>query len=185
MGWSLTKLEPKHPDLINFALLAAGKALFLANHFEAKCKFVLRIANLDSYMEGYSTASFTDAIAALAKDKLLGPTISDLKSFPPVSQDDAAALDLAKDARNFIAHGGAYFGSLQVGDQNILKHLEKLRAHVAGLAKGDDIVSRWVYEIEEKDSPAGLMTGYSTAIDNWVFGGGAPNNSFKPNAFRP
>jgi hypothetical protein len=107
----------------------------------------------------------------LAKDKLLGQTIAVLKNFPPVSADDVAALEKARDARNFIAHEGAYFGPLHAKRKSILEHLGKLRGAVAKLAKGDDVVSRWVYEIEEKEVPSrALMSNYVELVDQWVFG---------------
>ena len=46
MGWSLSHLQHSNPALVDQALLSAGKALYLANAFESKCRFVLRIANL-------------------------------------------------------------------------------------------------------------------------------------------
>jgi hypothetical protein len=171
MGWSLSRLPPSEPGFLNAALLAAGKALYLTNAFESKCRFVLRVAQLDSYLEIHPEATFPDAIASLSKEKLLGPTISKLRRFPNVKAAEIVLLEKARNARNFIAHEGAAFGFLySVKEQRIRNHLVKLRANVADLARGDDVVSRWVYEIEEKE-PASLtiMSDYPVMVDTWVF----------------
>ena len=171
MGWSLSRFEPRDLELIRFALLAAGKALFLTNAFESKCRFVLRIANLEAHIKTNPDASLADAIASLAKDKLLGQTINDLKKFPPVSESQLVALERARDGRNFIAHEGAAFGSLQASSRSIREHLTRLRAAVNDLVPGDDVVSRWVYEIEEKEVPSRhVMANYPEMVERWVFG---------------
>jgi hypothetical protein len=170
MGWSLTHLKTRNPELVESALLAAGKSLYLANRFESKCKFVLRIANLEKFVVENSNSTFSDAIASLAKDKLLGQTIEALKKFPIVSSVDVSTLEVARDARNFIAHEGAYFGALHVKENQMNEHMKKLRNYVGDLARGDDVVSRWVYEIEEKEFATGIMPNYEKMIDKWIFG---------------
>jgi hypothetical protein len=171
MGWSLNRLSPRDPELIETALLTAGKALYLANAFESKCRYVLKIANLEAHISTNPDASLVDAVASLAKDKLLGPTINDLKKFPSVSEPQVTALEKARDARNYIAHEGAYFGSLQARPESIHKHLARLRAAVKDLVPGDDVVSRWVYEIEEKElASCHIMTDYPEMVESWVFG---------------
>ena len=84
MGWSLSRLQPKEPELVNAALLAAGKALYLANAFESKCRFVLHTAQLVSYLEAQPGDYLPDDIVSLSKDKVLGPTIKELSLFPVV-----------------------------------------------------------------------------------------------------
>ncbi|MGI5137327.1 hypothetical protein [Streptomyces sp. CA-106110] len=46
MGWSLNYLKPREPRLLDALFLSAGRALHLANAFESKCQYVLRMANL-------------------------------------------------------------------------------------------------------------------------------------------
>lgn len=171
MGWSLTRFSPPDPGLVDYALLVAGKSLYLANAFESKCRYVLRIANLGAHLEVNPDSSLEDAIVSLARDKLLGATINDLKHFPPVSERQVAALEKARDARNYIAHEGAYFGPLHVKPKHIHEHLAKLRSFLGDLSGGDDVISRWVYEIEEKEVPSSiLMQNYQEMIEQWVYG---------------
>ncbi len=171
MGWSLSHLPPREPTLVDAALMAAGKALYISNAFESKCRYVLRIAELESYIESHPEATLPDAIASLSKEKLLGPTIATLKLFPVVTSDEVSLLEKARDARNFIAHEGAAFGYVfSVREKHIREHLSKLRVAVSQLAQGDDVVSRWVYEIEEKViAPRGSDSDYLVMVDTWVF----------------
>jgi hypothetical protein len=64
MGWSLiANASPREPELVALSLLAIGKALYLCNMFEHKCRYVLRMANLAAHLEVDPSASLTDAIA--------------------------------------------------------------------------------------------------------------------------
>ncbi|MFI5173699.1 MAG: hypothetical protein ACHQKY_02500 [Terriglobia bacterium] len=173
MGWSLSNhLQPCDPAAVDAALLAAGKALYLANAFESKCRYVLRIANLVSFLDAHPGAGLDDAIASLARDKFLHPTIEGLKTFPIVKENEVELLDKARDARNFIAHEGGAFGDIfYAREPHIREHLDRLRKAVIDLAGGDNIVSRWVYEIDEKEpAPLGMMLSYPALVEQWVFG---------------
>ena len=174
MGWSLSpNLPARDPEAVDAALMAAGRALYLANGFEMKCRFVLRTANLATYVESHPEATFADALATLARQKCLGPTIAELKPLPGVEPDEFPLLDKACEARNFIAHEGAAFGYVfSVSAARIGEHLEKLRSAVVNLARGDSLVSRWVYEIEEKEpAPLDVELDYPVVAEAWVFGG--------------
>ena len=146
MGWSLSLGQPREPELCDAVLFAAGKALYIANVFEEKCRFVLRIANLESFVLNKPEASLVEGIAALAKDKMLHSTLIDLSKFPQVKPADLAALEKAKDGRNFIAHEGALIGRVwDARRRDIEEHIEKLRKAVRALAEGDNVVSGWVF----------------------------------------
>jgi len=73
MGWSVGCRPLPESDLIDEILLAAGKALHLANMFESKCSFVLRIANLVvDIIEHDPVIALGQAAALLPGDKTLG-----------------------------------------------------------------------------------------------------------------
>jgi hypothetical protein len=173
MGWSLNiRGTFRDREAVDVALLAAGKALYLANAFESKCQYVLRIAKLASFLEVHGNAGLDDALASLARDKFLHPTLEALKRFPVVRQEEVGILDRARDGRNFIAHeGGALGYAFDVTRSQVDDHLEKLRVAVVDLARGDNIVSRWVYEIEEKEpAPFQMVHSYPAMVEGWVFG---------------
>ena len=172
MGWSLSYHPPKEAALLDEFFLAVGKALYLANAFESKCRFVLRTAKLVQHFEETDDASATMEFAKILKDKMLGQTISELKGFPEIRPDDIAVVEKAKDARNFIAHEGASFGYVDSASaKHIKEQLEHLRREVAVLTAGDNVVSRWVYEIEEKEpAPRLIQEAYPKWVEQWVFG---------------
>ena len=59
MGWSLDYRPVREPELLEQFFSAAGKALYLATAFEAKCRYVLRIAKLAHHSEEGGDASAT------------------------------------------------------------------------------------------------------------------------------
>lgn len=174
MGWSLSYVKPpREPQLLDALFLAAGKALHLANRFESKCQYILRIARLVKQAPADPVLSLQEIIESLPPDKMLGGTLKDLVQWGPgAGVVDRELLDRARAARNFIAHEGASVGSVwTVNRDEILEHATRLRAAVADLALGDDIVSRWIFNIEEPDVPMQEMTPntYRTMVDSWVF----------------
>lgn len=72
----------------------------------------------------------------------------------PVGGSGAANADLlhnARRARNLIAHEGMPAAPIwDLSRKSIIEHAERLRAAVADLTAGDNVVSTWCYEIEEK-----------------------------------
>ncbi|MGW6239749.1 hypothetical protein [Streptomyces sp. NPDC055094] len=46
MSWSLTLLKPREPELLDALFLSVGRALHLANAYEDKYQYMLRIGNL-------------------------------------------------------------------------------------------------------------------------------------------
>lgn len=103
---------------------------------------------------------------------MLGGAIADLKSFPYVEKEQVEALEAARDARNFIAHEGALLGPLSsMRCEQIQAHLLKLRTAVDDLALGENIVSKWVYEIERQEGPpVNFAAQYPLMVRKWVFG---------------
>jgi hypothetical protein len=171
MVWSLSYLPPRDPALLDEFFLAVGKALYIANAFEGKCRFVLRIAKLANHFENTNDASATMALANALKDKFLCPTIVELKGFLKIRPGDIELLEKAKDARNYIAHEGASIGPLyNISARQIHKQLTDLHSQVELLVTGDNVVSRWVYEIEEKENaPLEIQKAYPRWVDDWIF----------------
>jgi hypothetical protein len=187
MGWSLGYTKPHEPELLDAAFLSAGRALHLAGAFESKCRYILRTINLVRAMQANPMKDLMDAIAAAPADKLLGPTLRDLTNTLPTLPADV--LDKARLARNFIAHEGADVGSVWARSDDILRHVVKLRGAVADLTAGDNVVSEWVYGLEEphQSVPRDLIKAYPAMIDNWVFShfGGLLDEPQTPDAGSP
>ncbi|MET9701162.1 hypothetical protein ABZY31_30190 [Streptomyces sp. NPDC006529] len=177
MGWSLSLLPPPEPELLDAVFLSAGRALHLANAFENKCQYVLRIANLASAFDEDPALTLDEAIAAAPSDKMLGQTLHLLvdRFQTPVPEEAVGLLNKARAARNFIAHEGASLGSSYIWvarADTLIRHAVALRAAVQALSLGDCIVSRWVSEIEEPNVPAPRSwdDDYPPMVDTWVFG---------------
>ncbi|MFJ9864484.1 hypothetical protein [Streptomyces sp. NPDC101165] len=174
MGWSLSYLKPREPRLLDALFLSAGRALHLANAFESKCQYVLRMANLAEAAQADPVLGLQEMINGLPPDKMLGGTLRDLANTSLGSRtSDFDALDGARKARNSIAHEGASVGAISAVSQgDILEHAARLRAAVADLALGDNVVSQWCFHLDEpKDSlPRMLIDAYPTMVDGWVFG---------------
>jgi len=171
VGWEIAP----EADLIDEILLAAGKALYLANRFEAKCSYVLAVANFVDLIKADPVATLEDIASRLPAEQMLGGTLQDLltRSDIGVTPEVSAALSRARLARNYIAHeGGAALGDLYSYDvRKMLNALRMLRSKVTDLAKADNIVSKWVFGIDEPREPIPLIThSYRELVDDWIFG---------------
>jgi hypothetical protein len=157
MGWHLPE-----SDLIDEILLAAGKALYLANQFEFRCKIVLKVAYAEELLRDDPVLSLEELANRIPPDKMLHMTLQALANTPPgLSEDESSVLEKAKDARNYIAHEGAgAIGEITEygGVQTKLNALRKLQAAVIELVNGDSIVSAWVYQIENPGERMPFMT---------------------------
>ena len=175
MAWVLSEEISGNADHITAALLAAGKALYLANRFEEKCKYFLKVRKLIYEKEEGTDpiASLQQTLESLVPGKMLGPTLHDLSELlKGTSKEDALGLlGRAKDARNFIAHEGANFGDLLQGDRYVTQHLRTLRGAVVDLAHGDNAVSSWIYELQSsRFRPPSSVERYVAIVERWVFG---------------
>lgn len=173
VAWSLSLQELRQPVLAEALLLSAGKALYLANSFESKCQYVLRIMNLAQLIQTDPVLSLEQAIAALPQNKMLGATMHDILVHPVGSgAPNADLLHNARRARNFIAHEGMSTGQIwSLRRKSIIEHVERLRTAVADLAAGDNVVSAWCYEIDEKEpAPHDFKVAYPHIVATWVFG---------------
>ena len=172
MGWSLDYQKPREPELLDRFFLAVGKSLYLASAFEAKCQWVLRIVKMASHYERTGDASATVELTKALKDRLLGPTLNEMKGFPEFNANDIGTLERAKDARNYIAHESAEIGSLSSATKKVIREkLIRLRDELDALVRGDNVISSWVYEITEKEpAPRGIQSEYPEWVSKWVFG---------------
>lgn len=173
MSWSLSLLATREPELLDALFLSAGRALHLANSYEGKCQYVLRIGNLITAHQADPALTLEEAIAAVPADKLLGGTLHTLATHAMGQTMDMNTLHKAREARNFIAHESASIGYMwSANSDRILRHAVKLRAAVKDLAHGDNIISQWCHGLEEPHElpPADWIKCYPETVDAWVFG---------------
>jgi hypothetical protein len=170
---------PPESDLIDEILLAAGKALYLANEFEVKCKFVLTVAYAEEALKADPVIALQEELmrehlsAKVPRRKRLHGILRDLTTVPPgIREHESLALERARDARNYIAHEAARaIGGLEGKNvQHMLVALRKLHTEVINLANGDYIVSSWAHQIEEPDAPFWSSAENLEWVEHWVFG---------------
>jgi len=164
--------EPNEPELLDKFFLSAGKALCIATRFESGCQYVLKVVTL---INAHATGEKFDAALELAQKIegiLLNKVIGEIGKDPQVTPADLAVLHAARLARNYVAHECANLMSVSASSRTILSLMEELRKHVEILARGDALVSRWCYEIAEKESaPWAVCDQYEDRLGRWVFGG--------------
>lgn len=159
--------------MLNALFLAAGRALYLASSFEGKCQWVLRIVTIATHYKTTGDSSATAELARALREKMLGPTIRDLKVLSKFTAGDLEILERARDARNYIAHESAKIGPLSsVRANSISEKLAQLKVQLQSLVAGDNLVSTWIYEISEKEpAPTGIQSAYPSWVLEWVFEG--------------
>ncbi len=118
-----------------------------------------------------------DATASLElvrklKDPTLNRIIVQFEKNPEILSKDIELLDKAREARNFIAHEGGLIGCLfYVKDEYLINRLQLLRNKLKVLINRDNIISCWIYELEEKEPPSKMMKdSYLPKVDELVFG---------------
>jgi hypothetical protein len=171
MGWLLGHQPVREPELIDAYLLAVGKSLCLASYFEKKCQWVLRVAKLAEHYETDTDLDSFWMFAQAFRDKLLGPTLMKLSGLGD-SEADIKSLEEGRVARNFIAHEAAVLGYLPaVREEDLIVAIQKLRQQLPRLIAADNLISKWVYEIEEREpAPESIQAGYAERVTRWVFG---------------
>ena len=172
MTWAVSPIPIKEPVAVDALMLAFGKSLHLACEFERKCQYVFRILNLGEMLKVTGDAKATFAAAAVAKDRLLAKTIGGIAQISAAPPEEIDGLTKARCARNYIAHESGKIGSFHgLRTKHIAEAFAALRPRVIDLAKGDNIISIWNFEIQEKQhAPEWMTETYEARVLNWLFG---------------
>jgi len=167
MNWRVIKRHESY--LSKQALLAAGKALSIANEFENTCKFILHVAKLSEFLRN-TPDPVLETFNKAFRERMLHGTLKALSDLSYVSENEVSVLERAKDARNYIAHEGAVF----LASENrwlVVAALKTLRQQVLHLINGHNLVSLWEYEIQNKQPGSRqYFELYPTQAEIWVFG---------------
>ncbi len=173
MGWTLSYLTPEEPKLLDEFFLAVGKVLYLACEFESKCADLLRFAEVVDSLTRTQDGSASATLAKAVKHRSLGQTIGGMKRpLPFVTEEDIAQLEQARRARNYIAHESTSIGWQWCATAEVIRErLSRLHTKLMALAAGDNLVSRWTYEIDEREpAPSEIQRLYPEWASEWVFG---------------
>lgn len=169
MAWTL-HLQPIQNPWADAAMLTGGRAMYVAQAFEEKCRSLLRMGHIVAGIESDPVAKLEDLVACVPDDKMLGATLIDLATVWPDAGEHQAVLSAAREARNYIAHESLRFG-IHSRWESLGERMFELRRMVRALADGDNLVSTWWFFIEERhqSAPSRLIAEYPTMIDQWVF----------------
>jgi len=167
MAWIFDDRDLSEHDPL---FLIVGRALHLATEFEHKCRCVLSVLRAVDRVTETSDLDAALEFARAVEKQLLHPMLKEVGAHGLGDAEDAALLDRARRARNFIAHESA---NLSVHAPRELLRL--LQEEVRVLAAGDNVASRWWYEISEKQlAPQEVQRTYTARVEAWVFRGIVP-----------
>ena len=142
-------------------LAAVGRALSLAQNFEFVCKRVLSVFDVVKSIEGGDTVDldyWAKHLDEYVEDRL-ADAVRKYGKAHGISADEVSVLDIARRARNYIAHEGAllWFG-VPSESANMQSRIYKLRDIASDLAAAHNLVCGWAYSIEEKEPPPFTVT---------------------------
>lgn len=173
MGWSLNYQTSMEFSILEDFFVINGKSLYLATEFESKCKLVLFYFSLAYQYEMTGEALASLNLVKNLKACVLSNTINKIKAFNGVDVEDIKRIDRAREARNFIVHESTLIGPLGTSKSSIKaieEKIKRLRDEISHLVVGDNIVSRWLYEISEKEpTPREFCFLYQNLVQKWVF----------------
>ncbi|GEM_PF-1740367 len=175
MSWIVFDERLNEADMMG----AAGRSLFVCQHFESTCKDIvawlcLAKALTEDQFEFLDDAH-KDYVLTLLK-LFLGKSIERLgEDHPDIPAADIDTLKAAASSRNYICHD-LLLDHIHTGfGRHYVRHWDERlhRERVVALAQGDYLVSRWSYEFHEKESGALIgREGYVERVVQWVFADG-------------
>jgi len=159
-------------ELIEPYAHSAGRALVLAQHFEAMCKDMLAWFHISQKIDEGKIKHWSETKAAADElvGLMLGGVIKRLGDDHEVTDAERTTLVLAKGARNYIAHEyGARYSFISWRDRSRPKDDPRFESEVRALAAGDNLVSSWSFMFHEKEPPpSGYMSEYPDRLVAWI-----------------
>ncbi|MBU1318937.1 MAG: hypothetical protein KKG33_01420 [candidate division Zixibacteria bacterium] len=153
-------------------LAAVGRALVLSQHFEYTCKDVLCLFD---FVKGVREGKEQDLdtwqnIAEKTMENRLANAVKKYGNVHGTTEGNLSLLDMARLARNYIAHDAAllwYFPSND--DLRLSARISTLREAANDLAAAHNLVSDWGYSMKNiKPPPPALESTYVHRAVGWV-----------------
>jgi len=154
-------------------LSTVGRAMYLCRNFETNFKTAIVWLDLATAHKAGKLPLSKETLMKSYADKflsqMLGHSVRRLKEEFHPSEYTLETLNTAKDSRNVIVHD-ATSAIINAKPETIKKAATMLHEHVVKVAVGDNIVSAWHYEIQNKKQPPQKMTAsYVEDVVEWVF----------------
>ena len=149
---------------------ALGRALYVAQHFEANCKSLVTLLDIKSSVDSYDDPEFTKLIEKLW-NRSLGNNIGTLKMYG-IPEDVYSVLNKAKEGRNHIAHevtlGVEHKIEQDLGRKEIL---HEIAGAIRDIAEGDKIIGLLIQSATNEPRPSSsYLHDYANKIVGWVCG---------------
>lgn len=171
MSWTISLDVPENEALLERYFVAVGKALCIASNFEQKCNDALQMHRVtNAIQKGKPEEEVADISKSFEKIRLHN-AINEIGSDDDVSEAEKSTLHNARESRNFVAHEAGAMGEVGwVDNAEIYGRVENLLPHVRQIAKGENVVSAWIFEMSERQpAPRGFTSGYVQQVIEWVF----------------
>ena len=168
--WIDTTIEDENVEQY---LSSVGRAMYLCRNFETNFKTALVWLDLATAHKAGKLPLSKEALMKSYADKflsqMLGHSVRRLKEEFHPSEYTLETLNTAKDSRNVIVHDAT--SAIMNAKVDAIKNAAiMLHKHVVNVAEGDNIVSAWHYEIQNKKQPTNKMTtSYIDDVVEWVF----------------
>jgi hypothetical protein len=153
-------------------LRSLGRALVIAQNFEANCKFVLMTLEVENSLEHKQYSSLKEArpFAEKLLQLMLGSVVNRFGQSGEFSQAEIDTLVAAKNARNYVAHEAAFelvicadhFGT------GLTDKMNRFAQEVGNLTEGDGLVSLWSFYIQEHEPEPFSKSSYPSDARTWV-----------------
>ena len=94
-----------------------------------------------------------------------GGAVEHLNKLSTIGVSNIQLLKEARSSRNYFAHKAS--SPCHSSATELIKAIPEFRSHLANVARGDDLISRWCYEFTEKE-PAPRQDHYIDQVMFWV-----------------
>jgi len=168
--WLNTDIQ--NPEIEEY-LNTVGRALYLCRNFEINFKTTIVWLDIKTAMKASKEPITKEALlnnySAKFINQMLGHSVRRLKEHFYPTEETLDILNTAKDSRNVIVHD-ATAAIMNLEKDTVKEASLQLHRHVMNVAKGDNVVSAWHYEIRHHKRPTQAMTeNYVNDIVDWVF----------------
>lgn len=153
-------------------VIAVGRALLVAQHFEESCKDFMKWWIISGALEEGVAKSVSDirSISEKLTGLMLGGSIKRLRDDRDITDAEIAVLIRAKDARNYIAHEAVTaIAFISRFSRRRPDNLSRFKEAVCALVEGDNLISSWGYMFHEQEEPsAEHLAEYPGRLAKWI-----------------
>ena len=147
---------------------ALGRALYVAQHFEANCKSLATLLGIKGKVDSLDDPEFTKLVKKLW-DRSLGNNLDVLRTYG-LSKNAYSLLNKAREARNSIVHeatlGAEHKIEQDVGRKEILNEIARA---VRDITEGDKTIGFLIQYVTNEPYPSSsYLHGYADKVVEWV-----------------